>query len=354
MRVLKIVGERQVEVTEKPDPRPAPNEVIIKMKAAAICGSDLHPYRHPRPVDLEMVPGHEPCGVIAELGSEVKGWSVGDRVVVYFRRTCGTCYYCRLGFRNQCLNRRGSYGHGNGPDGSNAEYMAVEEGSLMRLPDDFSFVDGAVVACQAGTAYYPLTRLQPNGRDVLIVSGLGPVGLLATMFGTAMGARVVGIDPVPQRREMAEKLGAAETLDPTAGPVVDQLRQNHPLGADKLIETSGSNAAHAVIGLLLKPFGQAAIVGLGSPNFSMPLMSLVHRQVTIFGSSIYPDIQLGELFDFVRQHHLSMSSVVTHYFPLERGPEAFQMAESATTGKVCFIFDETRSVKGTPGADSIA
>ncbi len=339
MRALRIVGERQVIVRDRPDPTPGPGEVVVQMKAAAICGSDLHPYRHPRPTDLEndLIPGHEPCGVIAAVGPEVRHWSVGDRVVVYFRRTCGTCRYCRTGHRNVCVNRRSSYGVG--ADGSDAEYMVVEAPSLMRLPDDLSFVDGAVLACQAGTAYYPLSLLEASGRDLLVVSGLGPVGLLATMFATAMGARVVGIDPSAPRRELARKLGARDTLDPSAGSVVEQVQAIAPLGADKLIETSGANAAHVVIGQLLKPLGRAAIVGLGSPNFTMPLMSLVHRQIHLFGTSIYPDTQFDEICDFTRQHGLSLSSVVSHYFSIEEGPEAFRVADTATTGKVCFRFE---------------
>jgi len=339
MKALRIVGERQVVVREKADPRPGPGDVVVQMKAAAICGSDLHPYRHPRPADLDadLVPGHEPCGVIAEVGPEVRGWAVGDSVVVYFRRTCGACHYCRTGHRNVCTNRRASYGVG--ADGSDAEYMLVEAPSLMRLPEDFSFVDGAVMACQAGTAYYPLSRLEASGRDVLVVSGLGPVGLLATMFGAAMGARIVGIDPSATRRDLARGFGAAATLDPSAGPVVEQLRAIHPDGADTLIETSGSNAAHAVVGDLLKPLGRAAIVGLGSENFTIPLRQIVHRQITLFGTSIYPDTQVDEIWDFVRRHQLSLGSVITHYFPLDQGPRAFQTADTATTGKVCFTFD---------------
>jgi L-iditol 2-dehydrogenase len=217
--------------------------------------------------------------------------------------------------------------------------MAVETRSIMRLPDDFSFVDGAVIACQAGTAYYPLSRLQPNGRDYLIVSGLGPVGLLATTFATAMGAHVIGIDPSAERRRFAKELGARETLDPTEAPIVDQVKAITGLGADKLIETSGSNAAHAVIGMLLKPNSTAAIVGLGSSDFKMPLMSLVHRQVTLFGTSIYPDTQINEIWDFIRRHELSLSRVVTDYYTLDQGQAAFDKADSATTGKVCFRFD---------------
>jgi threonine dehydrogenase-like Zn-dependent dehydrogenase len=341
VRALKIVGERQVAVRDVPSPTPRAGEVLVKLRAAGICGSDLHPYRHPTPVHLEsdVVPGHEPCGEIVGLGPGVAGWSVGDRVVVYFRRTCGECLYCRTGHRNVCVNRRSSYGHSPDAPGSDAEHMAVEVDSLMRLPDDLSFVDGAVLACQAGTAYWPLVRLGASGRDLVVVSGLGPVGLLATLFARAMGARVVGIDPSAERRSLAERLGAEGTVDPAAGPAGEQLRVRFADGADKLVETSGANAAQAAIGELLKPRGQAAVVGLGSPDFTMPLMRLVHKELTLFGTSIYPDTLFPEICRFVRDHGVKLDAVVSHYFPLEQGAEAFRVADTATAGKVMFRFD---------------
>jgi threonine dehydrogenase-like Zn-dependent dehydrogenase len=340
MRALVLVGEREIVVGEKPDPRPGPGEVVIQMRSTAICGSDLHPYRHPTPELLasNLTPGHEPAGVIVELGEGVTGWAIGDRVVVYFRRTCGQCHFCGIGHRNLCLNRRASYGH-RGQDGSDAEYMAVETGSLMRLPDDFSFRDGTILSCQGGTAYAPLTRLGLSGRDTLAVSGLGPVGLLATLFGVALGARVVGIDPAPERRTLAEQLGAAATLDPTSGPVGEQIRAAIGEQADKLIETSGASAAHGAIGEVVKPRGMAAIVGLGTSTFTMPLMALVHRELTLIGSSIYPNAQFEEMCRVVRTKQIDLGRVVTHDLPLTDGPRAFQLADTATTGKVCFHFD---------------
>jgi threonine dehydrogenase-like Zn-dependent dehydrogenase len=338
MLALSYVGERQVIVKQKPDPTPGPGEVVVQMRATAICGSDLHAYRHPAPqmVEDDVTPGHEPCGVIVALGPEVRGWAVGDPVVVYFRRTCGECAYCRVGHRNTCLNRRSSYGHGGGADGSHAEFMAVETGSLLRLPDYLSFRDGAILACQGGTAFAPLTRLGVSGRDTLIVSGLGPVGLLATLFGVALGARVVGIDPSAERRALAERLGAASAIDPLAGDVAEQVKAVCPVGAEKLIETSGASAAHGVIGDLLRPRGRAAIVGLGTPTFTMPLMRLVHREIELIGSSIYPDGQFEEMCEFIRRKRLDLGGIVSHDLTLDDGPRAFQLADSATTGKICF------------------
>jgi threonine dehydrogenase-like Zn-dependent dehydrogenase len=174
---------------------------------------------------------------------------------------------------------------------------------------------------------------------VLVVSGLGPVGLLAVLFAKPMGARIVGIDPSTGRRELAARLGADATLDPTAGPVGEQLEAHHPGGADKLIETSGAPAAHAVIGDLLKPLGSAALVGLGTREFTTPLFRLVHKELTIFATSIYPDFQFGEICEFIRRHDVELSSIVTHQFPLEDGPKAYEIAADANAGKVCFRFD---------------
>jgi threonine dehydrogenase-like Zn-dependent dehydrogenase len=312
------------------------------MKAAGICGSDLHVYRRPGADFLggARVPGHEPAGVIADVGSAVDAWSVGDRVTAYFRQVCGTCHYCRSGHSNVCINRRGSYGVGLGTaDGADAEYMAIEAQYLFKVPDDFSLEDGAIVACQGGTAYYPLTRLQASGADVLVVSGLGPVGLLATLFGSRMGAEVVGIDPSAERRVLAEKMGARRTFDPTTAPIGEQFRACYPDGADKLVEASGTGAAHAAIPDLMRPLGMAALVGLGNTELKLPLGPVVHRELILFGTSIFPTSQYDEMWRFFRRHAIAPSQVVTHRFAIEQGAEAFRLADTATTGKVCFAFN---------------
>jgi len=339
---MRYTGERQAICDERDRPRPAPNEVLIQMLAAGICGSDLHIYRHPDPrfVDSARVPGHEPAGVIAEVGADVHDWSVGDRVTAYFRQVCGACNNCRSGLSNVCTNRRGSYGVGPGTaDGADAEYMVVEAQYLFAVPEDFSLEDAAIVACQGGTAYYPLTRLAASGRDVLVVSGLGPVGLLATLFGSRMGAEVVGVDPSAERRALAEQLGAVRTFDPLAGAIGEQVKAVYPRGADKLIEASGAAAAHAVIPDLLRPLGMAALVGLGNPELKLSLNAVIHREIVLFGTSAFPRTQYDEIWSFMRRHRIAPSQVVTHRFGIADGAEAFRVADTATTGKVCFAFD---------------
>jgi threonine dehydrogenase-like Zn-dependent dehydrogenase len=339
VKALRTIAERQVEVLDLPVPSPETGEVVIQMKSTSICGSDLHPYRRPTKWHLEgFISGHEPSGVITEVGTGVNGWKVGDRVVPYFRRVCGQCFECRASRHNLCTNRRASYGH-QGCDGSHTEYMRVEAPYLMRLPDDLSFLDGAILACQGGTAYAPLARMGVSGRDVLVVSGLGPVGLLSLIFALPMGATVVGIDPSAGRRAIAEQLGAALTIDPAAGPPGEQLRAHVPDGADKLTETSGATAAHGVMGDLLKPLGMAALVGGGTPDLVMPRRHLGSKEIVVFGSSAYAPIQFEEITGFVQRHHVQLDSVVSRFFPLADGPEAFRVAADANTGKVMFRFD---------------
>jgi threonine dehydrogenase-like Zn-dependent dehydrogenase len=335
VRALSIVGERAVAVRDKPDPRPGPGEVLLRLKASAICGSDLHIYRRgPTPGGPDVTPGHEACGQVVEVGSGVTGWEVGDRAAVYFRRTCGACRYCLTGHNNVCADVRPGYGFA--ADGSDAELMVAEAGALLRLPDGLSYRDGSILACQGGTAYAPLAKLGVSGRDSLVVSGLGPVGLLSVLFGRAMGARVVGIDPAPERRALAERLGAEATLDPTAGDVVEALRAVVPGGADFLTETSGAPAAHAVVGRLVRPLGRVALVGLGRPEFATSLDALTRWEIDVVGSTIYPAPQWPEICGFVLRHGIDLRSVVGHELGIEDGPRAFELADRAEAGKVCF------------------
>ena len=340
MRALSIVGERTIEVVDKPDPEPGPGELLIAMQASAICGSDLHIYRNPRPafIDNAVTPGHEGCGVVAAIGAGVEGWAIGDRAVVYFRRTCWDCRYCETGNNHVCANIRPGYGFGAG--GSDAELMTADASATLRLPDDIGYRAGSILACQGGTAFAPLVRLGASGLDRIAVTGLGPVGLLATQFAIAMGAEVIGIDPVESRRRLAADLGASATLDPTAGEIGAALRAHWPDGADKLVETSGATPAHEAIPSIVRPMGAAALVGLGNPVFQTSLNEITRWEITLLGSSIYPMSQWDTLCDFVRRKRIDLDAVVSEDLSIEEGARGFQLADDAASGKICFHFGE--------------
>lgn len=337
MRAVRFLGERQAVVVDQDEPRPGPGQVLVAIRAAGICGTDLHSYRarvEDYPKLAEFVPGHEPCGQIAELGPDVAGWNVGDRVVVYHRITCMTCRYCTGGLRNLCVDNKGVYGFG--PDGADAQLMVANAEELLALPEDFDYLDGVLFACQVGTAYNPLKLMAVGPGDTMVVFGLGPVGLLGILLGIAFGARVAAVDPSRERRELAERHGASLVLDPDEDGFVRSLSDLSEGGADHVLETSGAPDAHARIVKVLRPNGQAALVGMGPRELSLRLAPLITRQLRIIGTSAFSFDDFEEIAGFVRDRRVPIRDVVTDELSLEDASHGFELADAARGGKVVF------------------
>jgi threonine dehydrogenase-like Zn-dependent dehydrogenase len=343
MRAARLHGSRRVTVEERPVPRPGAGEVLIQMKAAGICGSDLHGYRSPtpEPAVVNFVPGHEPCGVIVETGPGVADWGAGDRVVVYHRYTCLRCRYCLAGFRNLCPNRdlSGKRAYGFNPDGADAEYMVARAGDLLPLPSAFDFVEGAVLACQTGTAYYGLRNVDVRAGDRLLVTGLGPVGLLVVLIARAMAVDVIGVDPAAARRDLAGALGAERALDPAEAPLAEQVQAIWPEGPTAWAETSGAAVVHAAIPAVAAIKARVSIIGLGTREPSLTLTSLMPKQLTVLASNLWPFTGWDEIADFVVSKRVPIRRVVTHELPIAAAPEGFDLAGNAAAGKVVFRFD---------------
>lgn len=333
MKAVQFLGNRESRVVDKPDPRPLPGQVVIAMRRAAVCGSDLHGYRHPPPDTgpAERIPGHEPVGVVTELGPGVTELSVGQRVLVYHRVGCGQCQQCRTANTNICSGTPRTPWHG-----SDCDYASVYARYCYPMPDDLSWDTAVVIACQGGTAYAPLRRLGASGRDTIVVSGLGPVGLNAVMIGKAMGAEIIGIDPIKERRDLALKLGAKAVIDASAGDPAHMVNELVPGGADAVVETSGHGGAHAKLHEYLRVEGTAAIVGLGNREPSVNPIHFFKKQLTMFASNLYPEWMLPEVVDFVRKRNVPLADIITHTVPLSEAPAAFRLADTATTGKIVF------------------
>src|ERR671913_122773 len=211
-----LPGDSTVELRQVPVPTPGPGQVLLRMRASTICGSDLRAIYHghvgPEPYD-DVIAGHEPCGEVVEAspGGRLR---TGDRVVVYHIVGCLRCRACRAGSYITCeatFPVKVAYGYQR--DGGHAEYLLAEEQSCLPLPDELSFVDGACVACGFGTAYEAVVRAEICGRDAVLVTGLGPVGMAAGLLAKAMGAeRVIGYNRSPTRSDLARTLGAVEHL----------------------------------------------------------------------------------------------------------------------------------------------
>ena len=243
MSAARLPGNSTVEHVEVEVPQPGPGQVLLRMRASSICGSDIRAiYRehlgHGAEAYRGVVAGHEPCGEVAQLGPGTRRLSVGDRVVVYHIAGCGMCRECRRGYQVACLSSFRA-AHGWQRDGGHAEFMLAEENSCILLPESLSFVDGALVSCGFGTAYEGLLRAQVNGRDRMLVTGLGPVGLAVAMLGRALGANaIVGSDPSAQRVALARRLGLVDhaTSDPASlDDTVAEVTAGHGCGGHRLL-----------------------------------------------------------------------------------------------------------------------
>jgi threonine dehydrogenase-like Zn-dependent dehydrogenase len=343
MRGVVFLGDRTAEVREFPRPVPGRGEVLVQLKRAAICGSDLHTYRQPRSFfegKAPWIPGHEPAGVVAELGDCCDRVHVGDRVTVYHYLGCGHCKYCRSGYIQFCPERRGlGQPHTVGPD---ADYIVVDERNCLPLPDALNFEDGAMIACIAGTCFSAARKLQPTGEDTVAIFGQGPVGLMGTLMVKAMGARAIGVDLAEERLALARDLGADVTLNPEGIDLAAAIRDlTGGEGADGALETSGSRAAHQGVIDVLRRNGRGVFVGFGSQGPSVNLTSIIGKQLTLMGSFVMPIHFYEDLVAFMLAHDLpaAFQQMITHRFRLEDAARAFQVADGGKAGKIMFVWD---------------
>jgi len=344
MKAVFLPGGSTVSIRSVPTPVPGHGQVLLRMRASTICGSDLRAiYREHLGEGPEayqdVIAGHEPCGEVVELGAGVRQAQVGDRCVVYHISGCGLCDDCRAGYQISCTGpQRRAYGWQR--DGGHAEYILADERDLVGLPDELTFVDGACVACGFGTAYEALLRADISGRDDLVITGLGPVGLALGLLARAMGApKIVGLDPVTPRRENAIALGAVtdivDSTDPNAADHVRDLLGRD--GARACVDASGAGTAQKLALQLTARWGRCVLVGENG-QFSIDASpELIHRNVQLIGSWVTSTVHMAELLEHLVRWGLHPSVVVSHEFPIDQAAEAYQVADAGRDGKVAIV-----------------
>lgn len=344
MRAAIFPGDRQVEVREFPDPQPGPAEVVIRMRASGFCGSDLQSYRAPGaergdPSRL-TAGGHEPCGEVVELGAGVRHLDVGDRVMVHHYLGCGRCKWCLVGYSQMCIDPTAPKLHyGRTNHGGHAELIAVHETACVPLPPAMSFEEGAACACGTGTAFHAIKRLGLSGRDTFAIYGQGPVGLSATLFGAATGARVIAVDPLPYRRELAGRLGAHTTVDPTDTDPVEVIKElTHGEGADATLDCTGVPEARVNTVRSAGIFGCACFVGEGNTTTFDISSEIIHRQLTIYGSWTMSTVGLAEVAGYVVDHDIPLKEIFTHRWSLDQAPAAYELFDAGQTGKMAIVW----------------
>src|ERR1039458_4329162 len=204
-----LPGNSKVELRTVPVPRPSHGEVLLRVKASTICGSDIrciyHEHLGKGPEGYQgVIAGHEPAGEIVATGSGCRRFKSGDRVIVYHISGCGVCHDCRRGYMISCTSEKYRRAYGWRRDGGMADFMVAEEKDLIALADELSYGDGAQVACGFGTVYEGLEKIGINGNHAVLITGLGPVGLATGALCRKLGAeKIIGIDVVPERIKLA-------------------------------------------------------------------------------------------------------------------------------------------------------
>jgi threonine dehydrogenase-like Zn-dependent dehydrogenase len=328
------------------------------MRASSICGSDIRAiYRehlgHGPEAYQGVVAGHEPAGEVVAVGPDCRRLAVGDRVAVYHIAGCGVCDECQTGYLIGCVSPYRA-AHGWQRDGGHADFLLAEERTCLPLPDELSFLDGALVSCGFGTAYEALLRLAVSGRDRLLVTGLGPVGLAAAMLGRALGAtQVIGTDVAPERLALARELGlvdhAVEAGDDAQELIADLTGGR---GVETSVDCSGSAAARLLALRSTRTWGRCAFVGEGGQVTLDVSQELIHRQITLYGSWVTSLRHMSELLDNLVRWHLRPDVTVTDRFPLAQAAAAYRLADAGTAGKVAIVFDN-HGTNGEPSASKV-
>src|SRR4051812_36666292 len=349
MRGVVFLGDRKVELKSFPDPTPAPGEVVLEMKASGMCGSDLKFYRSPPGAAQAalglgsrtepFIAGHEPCGVVVARGPGVseKEAPTGQRVMDHHYSGCGVCKHCRVGWSQLC--RAGITVYGVTAHGGHADYLKVPARTLVPLPEELSFAEGAAVACGTGTAFSALKRMNLNGGNTLAVFGQGPVGLSATVIGAAMGARVIAVETSPERMKLAEQFGADAVLNATKEDPVEAIKElTRGEGADLALDCTGHAAARRAAVRCVRTWGTACYVGEGGDVTLDVSPDMLRRQVTLIGSWTFSAMGMKDCAEFIAKKRIPLERIFSHRWRLEQADEAYRLFDQQSSGKGVFLF----------------
>jgi threonine 3-dehydrogenase len=333
--LVKAEAATGLRMRDVPRPAPGPSDVLIRVLRTGICGTDLHIYdwdewasQH---VPVPLVVGHEFVGEVVEVGAEVTGLSVGDLISGEGHVVCGTCRNCRAGRRHQCahtdsvgLTRAGAF----------AEYLVLPAGNAWQHKPGID-LDVAAIFDPFGNAVHTALAFPVLGEDVLI-TGAGPIGLMAAAVARHAGARhVVVTDVNPYRLDLALKMGATDVVNPAVGTVAEtQLRLGMLEGFDVGLEMSGSEAALATLVENMTHGGRVALLGLPSRAVSIDLSTVVLNSLTLAGIYGREMFETWYAMSVLVSQGLDISPVITHRFPASEFEEAFATARGGRCGKV--------------------
>ena len=271
--------------------------------------------------------------MVVEVGPGVKNIHVGDRVAVHLGFGCMRCEYCLQGYTMLCNEWKCL---GFDVNGGDADYVVVPAVNCLPIPEGMSFEAGAVATDMLGTQYSAQERLQVSGATTVAIFGMGPMGTAGVMVAKARGARVISVDPLPARLDLASKLGADITIMPVEDTIVDQLKETTDGGPDMSIDCSGNPMAENWALDATRKLGRVAFVGESRSTTINPSDQFLRKMLTVIGAWYFPLWQWTAIARFVVEHKLPLEEMITHRFGLDDAPEAFHLFDVRATEKVVF------------------
>jgi 6-hydroxycyclohex-1-ene-1-carbonyl-CoA dehydrogenase len=309
-----------LRVQDWPTPEPQDGEVLVRVAACGLCHTDLHYIDHGVPTARRppLVLGHEATGVVAQVGPQVTSVNVGDRVLLPAVLPCGSCFACRTGRENICLNMRM---FGNDVDGAYAEYVIAPAKDIFILPDEIPLVEGCIIADAVTTPYHAVkNRAEVRPGDTVVVYGCGGVGLNVVQFARLAGGIVIAVDIAEEKLEHAKRLGASAVINPKseqAGVTKAVRKLTAGMGADIAIEAIGAPATMRDAFSALRPGGRLVVVGYSDQEVALNAGRVMYREMEVRGSLGCRPVDYPRVIELARTGRIEVASLVTARFPLD-------------------------------------
>jgi len=327
-----------IELVERPVPKCGDYDILVKVKAAAICGTDVHIRAwndwSQRRMNPPVVIGHEFCGYVEEVGSKVANFQVGDFVSSESHIPCNVCPDCRMNNKHVCQHT-GLVGVTR--DGAFAEYVAIPADIAYKVPEGVSYKTAAILE-PFGQAVHAVMDYPVCGKNIAII-GCGPIGIMCVKIAKLMGAaKIIAVELNPDRCKMAMDYGADICVNPIEVDPVEKIKElTGGVGVDIAIEMSGSVIAEEQATRYIRPEGKFVVAGLPSQPFSFNLAEFAYKGITLHGAAARLLFETWEQTDMLLKQGLRVDDIVTHELPLDRINEAIDLMEQGKCGKCLII-----------------
>ncbi len=329
MKAAIFYGSKQpLKVEEVPTPKPGAGEILVKVAACGVCHTDMHYIDHGVPTFKKppMILGHEASGNVAALGEGVTKWNEGDPVLLPAVLSCGVCRLCRLGKENICDDMKM---FGNHVDGAYAEYVLAPAKDAIAVPDGVPLIEGSIIADAISTPFHAVVnRAKVKPGDWIAAFGCGGVGINVVQVAAAVGASVIAIDVVPEKLEMARKLGALETINPNEiekGRIDKAIKKLIGDGVDYAFESIGNPKTIVSAYNTIRKGGTCVVIGYTHLPAEIPVAKTMFFEQSLIGSLGCRPVDYPRIIEMARIGKIKVKELVTGRFGLDEVNDAFDL-----------------------------